>query len=122
MKLSQRKIIYIKAKQFADDYLLTILRAMFGRPDEQDLILKSQRSVHGQAMVKSWKLLESCGVHIISFTTTQLILLFERRYPLSRFTLDQMLNTVRLQVEEQSEMSLELIRFTRQHIQEGQHN
>nr|GEY85000.1 hypothetical protein [Tanacetum cinerariifolium] len=57
--------------------------AMFGRPDGQDQIWKNQRSVHGQAMVKSWKLLESCGVHIISFTTTQLILLVERRYPLS---------------------------------------
>nr|GEY78121.1 hypothetical protein [Tanacetum cinerariifolium] len=34
----------------------------------------------------------------------------ERRYPLSRFTLDQLLNAKRLQVEEQSEMSLELLR------------
>nr|GEX59857.1 hypothetical protein [Tanacetum cinerariifolium] len=41
-----------------------------------------------------------------------LIMLVERRYLLSRFTLDQMLNKVRLQVEEQSEMSLELITFT----------
>nr|GEX64777.1 hypothetical protein [Tanacetum cinerariifolium] len=41
----------------------------------------------------------------------QMILLVERRYPLSRFTLDQMLNIVRLQVEEQSEMSLELLSF-----------
>nr|GEY29898.1 putative ribonuclease H-like domain-containing protein [Tanacetum cinerariifolium] len=39
-----------------------------------------------------------------------LILLVERRYLLSRFTLEQMLNVVRLQVEEQSEMCLELIR------------
>nr|GEW55878.1 hypothetical protein [Tanacetum cinerariifolium] len=31
-----------------------------------------------------------------------------------KFTLDQMLNAVRLQVEEQSEMSLELLRFIRQ--------
>nr|GEW75462.1 hypothetical protein [Tanacetum cinerariifolium] len=67
-------------------------------------------TVHGQARVKSWKLLESCGVHIITFTTTQLILLVERRNPLSRFTLDQMLNAVRLRVEDQSEMSLELLR------------
>nr|GEV99594.1 hypothetical protein [Tanacetum cinerariifolium] len=44
----------------------------------------------------------------------------ERRYPLSRFTLDQMLNAVRLRVEEQSEMSLEMLRFTRQQHQEGQ--
>nr|GEV63330.1 hypothetical protein [Tanacetum cinerariifolium] len=42
------------------------------------------------------------------------------RYPLSRFTLDQMLNVVRLQVEEESEVSLELLRFTRQQHQEGQ--
>nr|GEV82386.1 putative ribonuclease H-like domain-containing protein [Tanacetum cinerariifolium] len=46
----------------------------------------------------------------------------ERRYPLLRFTLDQMLNAVRLQMEEQSEMSLELIRFARQQLQEGQHD
>nr|GFB45182.1 hypothetical protein [Tanacetum cinerariifolium] len=75
---------------------------------------------HGQAKVKNWKLLESCGVHIITFTTTQLILLVERRYPLSRFTLDQLLNAVRLRVEEKSEMSLELLRFVRQQHQEGQ--
>nr|GFA79231.1 hypothetical protein [Tanacetum cinerariifolium] len=50
------------------------------------------------------------------------ILLVERRYPLMKFTLEQMLNVVRLQVEEDSEMSLELIRFTRQQLQEGQHN
>nr|GEY76235.1 hypothetical protein [Tanacetum cinerariifolium] len=40
-----------------------------------------------------------------------LILLVERRYPLLRFTLDQMLNAVRLQVEEEGEMSLELLSF-----------
>nr|GEZ51208.1 hypothetical protein [Tanacetum cinerariifolium] len=85
-----------KLNNFSDDYLLTTLRAMFGKPDGQDNVWKCQRSVHGQAMVKSWKLLESCGVHIISFTTTQLILLVERRYPLSMFTLDQMLNAVKL--------------------------
>nr|GEX20865.1 hypothetical protein [Tanacetum cinerariifolium] len=83
--------------------------AMFERPDGQDQVWKNQKSVHGQAKVKSWKLLESCSVHIISFTITQVIFLVERRYPLSRFTLDQMLNTVRLRVEEQSEMSLELL-------------
>nr|GEZ23680.1 hypothetical protein [Tanacetum cinerariifolium] len=80
------------------------------KKDAHAQIKKNQRIVHGQAKVKSWKLLESCGVHIIIFTITQLILLVERRYPLSRFTLDQMLNAVRLQVEEESEVSLELLR------------
>nr|GEX69779.1 hypothetical protein [Tanacetum cinerariifolium] len=59
-----------KPNNFSDDYLLTTLRAMFGRPDGQD----------------------------------NLILLVERRYPLLKFTLDQMVNAVRLQVEEQKLM------------------
>nr|GEV85740.1 hypothetical protein [Tanacetum cinerariifolium] len=57
--------------------------------------------------------------NIITFTTTQLILLVERRYPLTRFTLSQMVNNVRLEVKEESEVSLELLRFIRQQHQEG---
>nr|GEU85856.1 putative reverse transcriptase domain-containing protein [Tanacetum cinerariifolium] len=83
---------------------------------------KNQRSVHGQAKVKSWKLLESCGVQIITFTTTQLILLVERRYPLTRFTLDQMLNNVRLEVKEENEVSLELLSFGVDATEESQGN
>nr|GEV07074.1 hypothetical protein [Tanacetum cinerariifolium] len=81
-------------------------------PDEHAQIWKNQRTIHGQAKIKSWKLLESCGVHIITFTTIQLILLVKRRYPLSRFTLDQMLNAVRLQVEDESENRRDLSRNT----------
>nr|GFC02203.1 hypothetical protein [Tanacetum cinerariifolium] len=47
----------------------------------------------------------------------KLFLLVERRYPLSMFTLEQLVNVTRLQVEEESEMSLELLRFTRQQLQ-----
>nr|GEV97610.1 hypothetical protein [Tanacetum cinerariifolium] len=43
----------LKPNNFSDKYLLTTLRTMFGRPDGQDNVWKSQRSVHGQAMVKS---------------------------------------------------------------------
>nr|GEZ81782.1 putative reverse transcriptase domain-containing protein [Tanacetum cinerariifolium] len=39
------------------------------------------------------------------------ILLVERRYPLLKFTLEQLVNVTRLQVEEESEMSLELLSF-----------
>nr|GEU72441.1 hypothetical protein [Tanacetum cinerariifolium] len=77
-----------KPNNFSDDYFLTTLGAMFERPNGQAQVWKSQRSVYGQAKVKSWKLLELCGVQIITFTTTQLILLVEKRYLLSRFTLD----------------------------------
>nr|GEX47719.1 hypothetical protein [Tanacetum cinerariifolium] len=62
-----------------------------------------------------YKIIRADGTHQL-----YLILLVERRYPLSRFTLDQMLNAVRTRVEEQSEMSLELLRFIRQQHQEGQ--
>nr|GEX89696.1 retrovirus-related Pol polyprotein from transposon TNT 1-94 [Tanacetum cinerariifolium] len=41
----------------------------------------------------------------------EMIFLVERRYTLSRFTLDQLINTVRLEVEEESEVSLELLSF-----------
>nr|GEY15288.1 hypothetical protein [Tanacetum cinerariifolium] len=108
-----------KPKNFSDDFLQITLKAMFEKLDVEDQVWKNQRGVHGLAKVKSWRLLESCGVHIIAFTTTQMFLLVERRYPLTIFTLDQMLNNVRLEVKEESKVSLELLRFVRQQQQEG---
>nr|GEX73225.1 hypothetical protein [Tanacetum cinerariifolium] len=93
---------------------------MFEEPNGQDAIWRNQKSVHGLALVKRWKLLTSCGVHVITLSTVQLFLLVERRHPLSRFTLEQLINVARLQVEEESEMSLELLRFTRQQLKEYQ--
>nr|GEV35466.1 xylulose kinase-1 [Tanacetum cinerariifolium] len=90
------------------------------RADDIHQLYKNQRSVYGPAKLKGWKLLESCGIQIITFTTTQLILLVERKYLLTRFTLDQMMNALRLKVKEESNVSLELLRFTRQQHQEGQ--
>nr|GEW63776.1 hypothetical protein [Tanacetum cinerariifolium] len=86
------------------------------RADGTHQLYKNQRSVYGQAKVKSLKLLESCGVQKISFTTTRLILLVERKYPLTKFTLNQMLNNVRLEVEEESGVSLELLRLFENNI------
>nr|GEV42636.1 hypothetical protein [Tanacetum cinerariifolium] len=42
----------------------------------------------------------------------KLILLVERKYPLTRFTLDQMMNAVRLEVKEESKVFLELLRLS----------
>nr|GEZ69247.1 hypothetical protein [Tanacetum cinerariifolium] len=103
-ELVKERFASFKPKNFSDDFLLTTLTYMFEKPDVQAQVWKNQRTVHGLAKVKSWRLLESCGVHIITFTSTQIILLVERRYPLSRFTLDQLINTVRLEVEEESEI------------------
>nr|GFC31889.1 hypothetical protein [Tanacetum cinerariifolium] len=117
--LVKERFFTTKPKNFSNDFLLVKLGAMFEKPDIHAQIWKNQRSVHGPAKVKGWKLLESCGVQIITFTTTQLILLVERKYPLTRFTLGQMLNAVRLEVDKESEVSLELLRFTRQQHQEA---
>nr|GEY68517.1 hypothetical protein [Tanacetum cinerariifolium] len=49
----QERFSTSKPNNFSDEYVLTTLRTMFGRPYGQDNVWKSQRSVHGQAMVKS---------------------------------------------------------------------
>nr|GEZ70983.1 hypothetical protein [Tanacetum cinerariifolium] len=89
------------------------------KPNVEASIWRDQKGRYGLAKVNSWNLFESCEVYIITFTTTQMILLVERNYPLTRFTLEQMLNNVRLEVEEESEISLELQRLMRRHEQEG---
>nr|GEU88856.1 hypothetical protein [Tanacetum cinerariifolium] len=48
-----------------------------------------------------------------------IFLLVERMYPLTHFTLEQMVNDVRLEVKDESEMSLELLRLVRRQLNEG---
>nr|GEY53034.1 hypothetical protein [Tanacetum cinerariifolium] len=118
-KIIQERFASSKPKNFSDDFLPNAFKTMFEKLNVEANIWKNQRGRYGLAKVKNWKLLESCGVHIITFITTQMILLVERRYPFTRFTLDQMLNNVRLEVKEESEVSLELLRFVRRQQQEG---
>nr|GEY63225.1 integrase, catalytic region, zinc finger, CCHC-type, peptidase aspartic, catalytic [Tanacetum cinerariifolium] len=109
-------------KRFTLEQMLN--NVMLEVEEESEMSLKLPRVVDGVVQpiahttaeqrltkVKSWKLLESCGVYILTLTTTQMILLVEKKYPLKKFTLEQMLNNVRLEVEEESEMSLELLRL-----------
>nr|GEU78910.1 putative ribonuclease H-like domain-containing protein [Tanacetum cinerariifolium] len=42
-----------------------------------------------------------------------------KRYPMTHFTLEQMMSNVRLEVEEESEMSLELLRLVKRQLNEG---
>nr|GFB25435.1 hypothetical protein [Tanacetum cinerariifolium] len=49
----------------------------------------------------------------------KIFLLVERMYPLTHFTLEQMINDVRLEVEDESEMSLELLRLVKRQSNEG---
>nr|GEV74345.1 xylulose kinase-1 [Tanacetum cinerariifolium] len=118
-KLVKKRFETTEPKNFSNDFLLNILNIMFEKPDIKANVWKDQKGRYGLAKVKSWKLFESCGVHIITFTTTQLILLVEKKYLLTHFTLQQMLDNVRLKVEEESEMSLELLRLVRRQLNEG---
>nr|GFB01829.1 hypothetical protein [Tanacetum cinerariifolium] len=63
-RLVKERFSSTKPKNFSDDFLLTTLGAMFEKLDIKAQIWKNQRSVHGLAKVKSWKLLESCDYHI----------------------------------------------------------
>nr|GEV74139.1 reverse transcriptase domain-containing protein [Tanacetum cinerariifolium] len=106
-------------KNFSNDFLLNILKIMFEKPNVEANVWRDQKGRYGLAKVKSWKLFGSCGVHIITLTTTQIILLVEKKCPLTHFSLQQMLDNVRLEVKEESEMSLELLRLVRRQLNEG---
>nr|GEZ81967.1 hypothetical protein [Tanacetum cinerariifolium] len=93
---------------YSDDFLLNNLKIMFQKPNVKANVWKGQKEKYGLAKVKRWKLFESCGVHCLTLLTTQIFLLVEMMYPLTHFTLEQMVNDVRLEVKDESEMSLEL--------------
>nr|GEZ53011.1 putative ribonuclease H-like domain-containing protein [Tanacetum cinerariifolium] len=73
-----------------------VLSSDFKLPDENHALLRVPRE-------------NNVLGHINLKTMNKLVK--ERKYPLIRFTLDQMLNAVRLEVEEESEVSLELLSF-----------
>nr|GEU62752.1 retrovirus-related Pol polyprotein from transposon TNT 1-94 [Tanacetum cinerariifolium] len=102
---------------FSNDFLLNTFKIMFEKPNVEANVWIDQKGRYGLAKVKSWKQYESCRIHIITLTTTQMILLVEKKYLLTHFTLKQMLNNVRLEVEEESKMSLELLRVNERHMQ-----
>nr|GEX19386.1 hypothetical protein [Tanacetum cinerariifolium] len=100
-------------KNYSDDFLLNTLIIMFEKPNVEANVWKDKKGKYGLVKVKRWKLIESCGVRCLTLLTTQTFLLVERIYPLTQFTLEQMLNDVRLKVEDKSKMSLELLRLVR---------
>nr|GEU82322.1 retrovirus-related Pol polyprotein from transposon TNT 1-94 [Tanacetum cinerariifolium] len=110
-KIVKERFESTEPNNFSDDFLLNTLKIMFEKPNVEASVWRDQKGRYGLAKVKSWKLFESYGVHIITLTTTQMILLVKKKYSLTHFTLEQMLNNVRLEVEEESEMSLELLRL-----------
>nr|GEW36379.1 hypothetical protein [Tanacetum cinerariifolium] len=82
-KLVKERFESTKPKNFSDDFLLNTLKIMFEKPNVEASVWRDQKGKYGLA----------------------------KKYPLTHFTLEQMLNNVRLEVEEESEMSLELLSF-----------
>nr|GEV10083.1 reverse transcriptase domain-containing protein [Tanacetum cinerariifolium] len=90
-KLVKERFDKTEPKNYTDDYLLKTLKTMFEQPNVEASVWRDQNGRYGLA----------------------------KRYPLTHFTLEQMLNNVRLEVEEESEMSLELLRLVRRQLNEG---
>nr|GEV48032.1 hypothetical protein [Tanacetum cinerariifolium] len=118
-KIVKEKFESTEQNNFSDDFLLNTFKIMFEKPNVKANVWIDQKGRYGLAKVKSWKLFEYYRVYIIALTTTHLIPLVEKKYPFIRFTLEQMLNNVRLTVEEESKMSLELLRLVRRQLTEG---
>ncbi|GKB01754.1 hypothetical protein Tco_0829798 [Tanacetum coccineum] len=82
-------------------------------PSEVDEIWKNQQDYN----LISWRLFDSCGVHVLLMNTGVAIhMMIEKKYPLTQEMLSRMLNR-RLEVDYESEMAFELLRFTRSQLQ-----
>nr|GEX22904.1 hypothetical protein [Tanacetum cinerariifolium] len=80
-KLVKERFESTEPKNFLDDFLLNILRIMFEKSNVEANVWKEQKGIYG----------------------------LTKKYPLTHFTLEQMLNNLRLEVKEESEMSIELL-------------
>ncbi|GJY64453.1 hypothetical protein Tco_0465913 [Tanacetum coccineum] len=69
-------------------------------------------------ILKSWNLYENCRVHILMLEDgTEFHMLAERKYPLTKETLEKML-VLRLTAESESEAAFDLLRFIQKQIDE----
>nr|GEY86822.1 hypothetical protein [Tanacetum cinerariifolium] len=69
-KLVKERFESIEPNNFSDDFLLNTLKIMFEKANVEASVWRDQKGIYRIANVKSWKLFESCGVHIITLTTT----------------------------------------------------
>ncbi|GJT46122.1 hypothetical protein Tco_0954837 [Tanacetum coccineum] len=94
------------------------LRTMFEANAEDDLWKNKVEWI-----LKSWNFYDNYGVHILVLEDgTKFYMLAERRYPLTKETLERMLD-LRLLTESESEVVFDLLRFIQQQIDEsGSHD
>ncbi|GKB96703.1 hypothetical protein Tco_0982840, partial [Tanacetum coccineum] len=87
------------------------LKTLF-EPCEEDEVWRNQQGYN----LISWRLFDSCGVHVLLMDNGIAIhMMIEKKYPLTQEMLSRMLNR-RLEVDHESEMAFELLRFTRSQL------
>ncbi|GKA20621.1 hypothetical protein Tco_0700610 [Tanacetum coccineum] len=91
---------------YMDTFLHLNLKTMFEHHVE-DSIWKNQQ---GLVKVLNWKLFDSCGVHCVTVQPIPYYLLVKKMYPLTKHTLHQMFNYVKLQFDYECEMAFDLLR------------
>ncbi|GKE50242.1 hypothetical protein Tco_1481500 [Tanacetum coccineum] len=88
----------------------------FEREDLEDEVWKRQQDL---VKVLNWKLFYSCGVHCVTIQSIMFYLLVKKIYPLTNYTLHQMFNDVKLQVDYKCEMAFDLLRLVKKPLKEG---
>ncbi|GJV76952.1 hypothetical protein Tco_1508536 [Tanacetum coccineum] len=87
------------------------LKILF-EPNEDDEIWKNQQDYN----LISWRLFDSCGIHMLLMHIGIAIhMMIEKKYPLTQEMLSRMLSR-RLEVDQESEMAFELLRFIRSQL------
>nr|GEX17795.1 hypothetical protein [Tanacetum cinerariifolium] len=105
--------IAINVESLATKYLIGDLITLF-EPSKEDVIWKAQQDYN----LISWRLFDLCRVHVLLMDTRITIhMLVERKYPLIPEMLSRMLNR-RLEIDHESEMAFELIRFIKTQLKE----
>ncbi|GKA99837.1 hypothetical protein Tco_0827831, partial [Tanacetum coccineum] len=94
---------------YMDIFLHLNLKTMFEHHLE-DSVWKNQQ---GLVKVLNWKLYDSYRVHYVTMQNILYFLLVEKMYPLTKYTLHQMFNDVKLQVDYECEMAFELLRLVK---------
>ncbi|GJV68916.1 hypothetical protein Tco_1484425 [Tanacetum coccineum] len=89
---------YTRPKEGYERVLWSYLKTMFGH-HVKDLVW---RYIQG-SKVTVWKLFDSCGVHFVRFSNLHIFMLVEKRYPLTKATIAEMLNK-KLQADYWNEM------------------
>ncbi|GJY16225.1 hypothetical protein Tco_0386647, partial [Tanacetum coccineum] len=104
-----------KPVNYMDTFLHLNLKTLFEHHVE-DSIWKNQQ---GLVKVLNWKLFNSYEVHCVTVQTIPYYLLVEKMYPLTKHTLHQMFNNVKLQVDYECEMAYKLLRLVKKQLKEG---